>query len=279
MLKITRRLIFSSKILKSRPLSRPNSSHSTNFTSSKTTMTSPADNETVYSNQDWTRRWEDGTSSWHSDSLRQDLIDACTSTGKVCGRVFVPLCGATLEMKAIAELPEVTEVVGIELSRLAIDKFFNEYYKQDLYTREQLNSKTILHSAGKVKIYEADLFEKSGDSWVHVEFRKHGPSPFNFIFDRASLVAINWTDREKYVDMMMELLGANKKEMCYFLQGFEYPVGNWPGPPHIINLQSVDQLFKKKFKTIKFLGSESQGAKFNSEDGSVFCHNFMMGEQ
>jgi len=255
-------------------------------------MTTPADNETIYSNQDWTRRWEDGTSSWHSNDLRQNLIDLVKNNATpkpLSGRIFVPLCGASLEMKALAEIPEVTEVIGIELSRLAIDKFFNEYYtptqenptqeNYKVYTREQVNSKTIVHSAGKIKIYEADLFEKGSDSWVNLEFRKNGHSPFNLIFDRASLVAINWSDREKYVDLMVELLGENKKHMSYFLQGFEYPVGNWPGPPHIVNEKTVQQLFAKKFKNINLLSSESQGAKFNSEDGEVFCHNFIMGEQ
>merc|ERR1712109_322853 len=195
------------------------------------------ENEKFMSNSDWNGRWENNTASWHAGEARTEILkmmkENCTDFK---GTVFVPLCGASLDMIWLAE--KGLKVVGIEVSRLAIDKFFKEIYVKDDYDIIQLEGcNTIIHKTENITIYEADLY----DCKELLDL-----APFDLIFDRASLVAINWEDREKYIDLMIKLLGKNVENMSYFLQGFDYPKGEHLGPPHIFNQANCDHYFGGK---------------------------------
>lgn len=259
-------------------------------------MTTPHESETIYSNKHWEDRWTNNQIGWHDDTARTSLISLFqeNASPKLSGRIFVPLCGASLDIMALAEIENVTEVVGIELSTLAVDKFFEEYFKsKENYKVLKLNECTSLHSGSflkkghnqdanksqqptvTIKIYQGDLFDSSESGWLNYELENYGGSPFDYIFDRASLIAINWDDRVKYIDLMMTLLGDNAKNMAYFLQGVDYPPGNWPGPPHIFTQESVEKYFQGKFKTIKHLSRDSWGAKFNTDE--VFVDHWILG--
>ena len=81
------------------------------------------------------------------------------------------------------------------------------------------------------------------------------------------MIAINWEDREKYIDLMIKLLGENCSKMSYFLQGMDYNKGEHLGPPHIFNQVSCEHYFGKKLGLIKHLDRQSQGERF----GGVEC--------
>merc|ERR1711879_707431 len=121
------------------------------------------------------------------------------------------------------------------------------------YTIEKISANCTVHQCGKIKIIETDLFE--------FDFTQF--APFDLIFDRASLIAINWEDRERYVDLMISLLGENLKKKSYFLQGMDYKKGEHLGPPHIFDQACCDHFFKDKI-VAKHLDRLFAGVRFNN---------------
>lgn len=183
-------------------------------------MTEPHETETVTDNPYWEKRWEVGSIGWHKeekDARAEALNHFKNNATNFSGKIFVPLCGASLDMIWLAE--QGLEVVGLDCAQLAIDTFFEKYYKKEDYKQEG-----NVFSAGNIKIIKGDLYDCP-------ELRQE--APFDLVYDRASLVAINWEDRDKYVDLMLNLLPDKTQNLCYFLQGMDYEKGKHPGPPHI----------------------------------------------
>merc|ERR1712032_697639 len=215
----------------------------------------PHENEKQMDNQAWNARWENNTASWHADEARTEILNLMKSNvTDFKGKVFVPLCGASLDMVWLAE--QGLQVVGVEVSRLAIDKFFQEIYIKDDYDIISFNeTSTIIHKAGNITIYEADLY--------NCQELMSEPA-FDLIFDRASLIAINWEDREKYINLMLKLLGDKISKLSYFLQGMDYNKGEHLGPPHIFNEASCQHYFGGKVNDIKHLDRQAQGKRFST---------------
>jgi len=217
-------------------------------------MASAADNETVYENKQWTDRWVDDRIGWHLETYNPalDVISENLKPAEFSGAVFVPLCGASMDLLWLAEQPSVTAVVGVELSSIAIERFFKSDQVAAAYSSEEKEN-LKLHQSGKITIIEGDLF-KCGEILKTFEF--------SCVYDRASLVAINWEDRVKYVDLMMAILA--KKGAFYSLVGIDYEKGAWPGPPHRVTDEMVADLFTGKVKEIKNIERKDSGVRFSN---------------
>jgi len=217
-------------------------------------MASAADNETVYENKQWTDRWVDDRIGWHLEAYNPvlDVISENLKPAGFSGAIFVPLCGASMDLLWLAEQPSVTAVVGVELSSIAIERFFKSEQVAAAYSSEAKENLKI-HTSGKITIIEGDLF-KCEEILKSFEFSS--------VYDRASLVAINWEDRVKYVDLMMAIL-ANKGAF-YSLVGMNYEKGTWPGPPHRVDEEMVADLFTKKVKDIKHIEKKDLGVRFSN---------------
>lgn len=74
----------------------------------------------------WKKRWEKNDISWQRHEVHKFIvkyIDKLTD-GRAKTRVFVPLCGKSLDMLWLAD--QGHDVVGVEISLLAIHSFFEE---------------------------------------------------------------------------------------------------------------------------------------------------------
>ncbi|XP_077867438.1 putative thiopurine S-methyltransferase [Saccoglossus kowalevskii] len=100
------------------------------------------------------------------------------------------------ERKAVFEMPKVHrladkghDVVGVEYAKLPCREFFEEQRLESDTTPMEDVSGGFLHksSDGKIKIFQCDFFK----------FKKSHAGNFDVIWDRASLVALNKSDRKK----------------------------------------------------------------------------------
>src|SRR5690606_28795571 len=74
----------------------------------------------------WHRRWQDGRIGFHQERVTPLLEQHWDSVGVPAGaRVFVPLAGKSLDMAWLAARGH--PVLGVELSRLAVEQFFAEH--------------------------------------------------------------------------------------------------------------------------------------------------------
>ena len=203
----------------------------------------------------WTELDEGKVPGWQLDTHNPTLaeidgkpfVKEGDKTVAISGRVLVPLCGATIDLKWLADFEDVTEVVGIEISQTGCEMFFKDH---DL--KPTLSEDGTIYKAGKITMHKIDmlLFEDQ--------------EKFDFIFDRASLIALEHCYREKYCDIMKKVL---KDDGDYVLMGMLYSRdGPFPGPPRIIHDAEVKSLFEdtKLFSFIEKLGPDGP------------CHNFPM---
>ncbi|KAL3868316.1 hypothetical protein ACJMK2_041136 [Sinanodonta woodiana] len=186
----------------------------------------------IHTNEDWMKRWEEGTSDWVVTSVDPMLLKY---EGKIFEgrtqqlRVFVPLCGKTPDMKWFADKGH--EVVGVELYATAVEKFFSErgmqYSSADL---PNLDGKLYQSEDGMIKIYSCDLYLLSKDLL----------GQFDIIWDSRSLVAINVADHTKYRDLLLSLL---KPDGLYLLSTLDYDGSVFIGPPHPFSVEHVQELY------------------------------------
>lgn len=160
---------------------------------------------------------------WHKDSIHHFLSRhgdkiipnfSSSLTGNICEmdgdmqyekrqvRVFVPLCGKTVDMAFLAENKRVEEVVGIDSVRVALENFSIEHPSLDLMVPESSSppgpgDQFECLKGKKISLLLGNIFDLN-------DIATNGR--FDAVFDRASLVAIQPGLREKYVETIGKLM-------------------------------------------------------------------------
>lgn len=161
----------------------------------------------------WQRRWERNEIGFHTPEANPLLVahfkDLALPEGS---RVFLPLCGKTLDIHWL--LANGYRVAGAELSQLAIEQLFSELGVEPAITAIGSNRR---YSADGIDIIAGDFFDISGSDLGAVDA----------IYDRAALVALPGTMRQRYTDHLMEITGqAPQLLIC-----FTYDQSLLDGPP------------------------------------------------
>ena len=75
--------------------------------------------------QYWLQRWHEGRTGWHQDAPTPLLLEHWAAVGVgPPAQVFVPLAGKSQDMRWLAS--QGHRVLGVELSQLAVERFFEE---------------------------------------------------------------------------------------------------------------------------------------------------------
>lgn len=121
-----------------------------------------------------------------------DDAKTCSNT-----RVFVPLCGKTVDMTYLTTMS--SEVVGVEGIRQALEEYAKESYDDLQIDVDKTTIKNGFEyfSGKKITLLRGDYFELD-------ESKTNGK--FGIIYDRASMVAIEPSKRSEYVDVLGKLL-------------------------------------------------------------------------
>jgi len=139
--------------------------------------------------------------------------------------VFVPLCGKSNDMLWL--LAQGFEVIGVELSPLAVQAFFAE---NGLSVTSRQQGKFSVSETEGLSIYCGDFFDLSGNDLAGV----------NAVYDRASLVALPPEMRTAYALHMQSLLKPGTKTL---LVAFDYPQHEMQGPPFSVQTHEVKALY------------------------------------
>ncbi len=133
----------------------------------------------------WLQCWRDRQTDFHQTGVNQLLTQFWPNLALAQGsRVFVPLCGKSLDMIWLAK--QGHEVIGVELSPLAVRAFFRENRLQPV--RRQVG-KFTLWKHGRVSILCGDYFSLSRDDLGQIDT----------VYDRAALTALPEDLRPLYV--------------------------------------------------------------------------------
>lgn len=137
--------------------------------------------------------------------------------------VFVPLCGKSEDLDWLAKYQ--VGVTGVELSEIAVRAFFSERFYTPLVMK--VNGLVSLYQFDEVEIYHADFFDLP-----RLEF--------DYVYDRAALIALPREMREQYVEKLKLLLTDSAKVMLITVVYNDEEV---QGPPFSVPDTEVFTLF------------------------------------
>ena len=174
----------------------------------------------------WRQRWRDNQIGFHQEQVTPLLEQYWPHTGVAAGaRVFVPLCGKTLDMPWLAARGH--RVLGVELSQMAVDQFFAE---QGLVPEVRESQYGRHHVAGAIEIVCGDVFALDATALAGCEA----------VFDRAALIALPPALRRRYAEVHARLPAGCRG----LLVTLEYPQHEKSGPPFSVEEAEVDALLR-----------------------------------
>ena len=188
----------------------------------------------------WHQKWADNKIGFHNSDVNSLLVKYIGALAlKEGDRVFVPLCGKTLDIGWL--LAQGFRVAGAELSEVAIEQLFAELG----LTPEKVNEGEVVHySAENLDIYVGNIFDLSDEMLGDVDA----------VYDRAALVALPEQMRDRYTAHLLEI--TNKAPQLLIC--FEYDQSLMAGPPHAISRSEVHRHYEDSYalelaesKTIK----------------------------
>ena len=173
----------------------------------------------------WHDRWESGRIGFHESRPNPLLVKHFPALSvPEHGRVFVPLCGKTLDIGWL--LSKGCRVAGVDLSELAIRQLFEE-----LGVEPAISDHGALKrfSAPDIDIFVGDVFALTPELL----------GPVDAVFDRAAFVALPEPMRAKYAPHITHLTGKAPQ----LLITFEYDTSLLDGPPFSIRSEELEQRY------------------------------------
>jgi thiopurine S-methyltransferase len=186
----------------------------------------------------WLERWKQNQIGFHKQEINPQLQYYWSRLAVSQGdRAFVPLCGKSNDMLWLRAMGY--QVVGVELSPLAVESFFSD---NDL--------KPTVHRKGDFWVSEVDGLQIfCGDFFA---LRPADLGHIKVVYDRASLVALPGDMRINYVSSLSALLSTNTQILLITL---DYPQHEMQGPPFSVQSEEVNRLFST-WCDVELLASE-----------------------
>lgn len=189
----------------------------------------------------WHNRWENNLTGFHLDDVNPHLRENWSVLNLPAGsRVFVPLCGKSLDLIWLAE--QGHQVVGVELSPLAAEAFFSE--NKLIAERQQVGDLELWQSE-KISLFCGDFFALTTEILGQVDA----------VYDRASLIALPPAMRQDYAEKMTELAQSAPK----LLVTLEYEQSKMDGPPFSVSEDEVRTLYQAKYQVKQLTAQDVLG--------------------
>ena len=176
----------------------------------------------------WQQRWRDNQIGFHQERVTPLLEEYWDAVAAPAGcRVFVPLAGKSRDMAWLAARGH--QVLGVELSQLAIEQFFAEH----ALVPEIAESRFGRHyRAGGIELVCGDAFAL--DAAVLADC--------DGVFDRAALIALPPPMRERYAFELYSRLPRGCRGLVVTL---EYPQQEKAGPPFSVEAAEMQALYAR----------------------------------
>ncbi len=175
----------------------------------------------------WHRRWHNNEIGFHQEAVNPYLREHWPGLGVPAeGAVFVPLSGKSHDMHWLRARGH--RVVGVELSRVAVEAFFAE---AGLAVERETRGAFEAWRADGIRLLCGDFFAMAPDDL----------GALDAVYDRASLVALPPSMRVRYAAHLRALLPAG---LPLLLVTVEYDQQQMNGPPFAVHGEEVEALFE-----------------------------------
>jgi len=179
----------------------------------------------------WHERWRTGQIGFHQPAVEPSLPRYWPELGVPAGRgrVFVPLCGKSLDLLWLRQQGHF--VVGVELSAAALEAFCLE---NGVAARRRALGPFDVYEAENMELFRGDFFSLTPPLLGEVAA----------VYDRAALIAWPPGLRAPYAARIAELTRPGCRVLLLTL---EYPQTQISGPPFSVKSEEIAALYGPRF--------------------------------
>ena len=193
----------------------------------------------------WHNRWERGEIGFHEGKANPLLVSYFKKLHLKNGcRVFIPLCGKTLDVAWL--LAGGYQVVGAELSKLAIDELFQSLCLQPTIVQ---TGPLMHYSSNHIDIYVGDIFHLTPKTLGEVDA----------IYDRAAIVALPAETRKQYAAHLVNITRTAPQLVI----AYEYDQSLMNGPPFSVSEVELQRHYGTSYSLTALETKEVEGAMKN----------------
>jgi len=174
---------------------------------------------------DWENRYRIGDTPWDKGGAHPALAHL-SPLPVAAARILVPGCGLGYDVAALAAMPGVTSVVGVDVADSAVAA-----------------ATTRLGSEPGVRIEKADLFA--------LPRAHHGA--YDLVWEHTCFCAIDPGQRNAYVNAVADALRPGGHLLgVFYLRPWDTPEENTTqGPPHGCPAGELDRRFAPRFEIVR----------------------------
>ena len=192
----------------------------------------------------WQSRWQEGRIGFNQSAVNPLLIKYWPDLQLPAGsRVFVPLCGKSIDIQWLAA--QGYDVIGVELIESAVQAFFAE---QNIVptVHEHITTSTFKYYQGQlsgqtITLWVADIFALTAEDIGDIDA----------VYDKAALIALPADMRVAYSEQIHKISG----DAPQLLITLNYDQSKKNGPPFSISDEQVQQYYGEHYQISK-LASE-----------------------
>lgn len=190
----------------------------------------------------WHERWQENRIGFHQGEINPYLQAFWEQIPVPPGSsIFVPLCGKSHDLLWLRA--RGFQVLGVELSPIAVRDFYSENKLQPVITRQ---GKFERWEAGGLAILLGDFFNLCAEDLAHCAG----------VFDRASLIALPPSMRTRYAEHFTAILLPAAPTL---LVTMEYTQNEMEGPPFAVDESEVRGLYETHYTVDRLLAVEVLG--------------------
>lgn len=179
----------------------------------------------------WLDKWQKKDTKFDQMNVNPYLIKYEKIFESLEGKkIFVPLCGKSIDI--LWFLKQGAEVIGVELSTIAVESFF---FENNLTYKKINKNYFTIYLAKSLKFICGDFFQLD----------KNEVGDIDWVYDRASLVALDNITRVEYAKKISQLFPIKIKMMLITLS-YKSDVPEYP--PYSVTDKEVHLLFSKNFQ-------------------------------
>lgn len=187
----------------------------------------------------WANRHKCHATQWHIDEVHPHLLKYLSQLTQQSWekpgvekklKFFVPLCGKTKDIPFLVNLG--FQVFGVE----AVHSVVEELTQENNLELEFDDSRLLYHNKeNTLQIYCGDFFK--------CPIEQYGP--FDCVWDRNSFIALDYSFRPAYLEVMKRSVGyGSKHDFRYLLQSVKYQKAKTTGPPRAVYEEDIDSFFR-----------------------------------
>ena len=187
----------------------------------------------------WLERWQQNQIGFHEQETNSHL-QKFWETLKIPknSKVFMPLCGKSRDILWLQSLGY--QVVGVEISPLAVESFFSENKLE-----------AIITDRGAFQFWQADGLNIYLGNFFDLD--SHHLTDCKAIYDRAALVALPAEMRLQYALPLNKIASVLSDGLLVTL---EYAQHEMQGPPFSVDENEVNHLFDDSYNIERLFAEE-----------------------